>query len=69
VKGFVRRQEERLAIRLLAWQYQRMNLPVPGLEELERQAVKLVNDAHRIVRERGGNVMSIIRETISDLRK
>ncbi len=46
-----------------------MNLPVPGLEELERQAVKLVNDAHRIVRERGGNVMSIIKETISDLRK
>jgi hypothetical protein len=69
VKGFVRRQEERLAIRLLTWQYQRMNLPVPGLEELERQAVKLVNDAHRIVRERGGNVMSIIKETISDLRK
>ncbi len=67
--GFVRRQEERLAIRLLIWQYQRMNLPVPGLEELERQAVKLVNDAHRIVRERGGNVMSIIKETISDLRK
>lgn len=69
MKGFVRRQEERLAIRLLIWQYQRMNLPVPGLEELERQAVKLVNDAHRIVRERGGNVMSIIKETISDLRK
>ena len=69
MKGFVRRQEERLAIRLLIWQYQRMNLPVPGLEELERQAVKLVNDAHRIVRERGGNVVSIIRETISDLRK
>ena len=67
--SFIRRQEERLAIRLLIWQYQRMNLPVPGLEELERQAVKLVNDAHRIVRERGGNVISIIRETISDLRK
>ena len=67
--SFIRRQEERLAIRLLIWQYQRMNLPVPGLEELERQAVKLVNDAHRIVRERGGNVVSIIRETISDLRK
>lgn len=67
--GFIRRQEERLAIRLLTWQYQRMNLPVPGLEELERQAVKLVNDAHRIVRERGGNVISIIRETISDLKK
>lgn len=66
---FIRRQEERLAIRLLIWQYQRMNLPVPVMEELERQAVKLVNDAHRIARERGRNVMSIIREMISDLKK
>jgi hypothetical protein len=67
--GFIRRQEERLAVRLLTWQYQRMDLPVPAVEELERQAVKLVNDAHRIARERGRNVMSIIREMISDLKK
>ena len=67
--GFIRRQEERLAVRLLTWQYQRMNLPVPAIEELERQAVKLVNDAHRIARERGRNVISIIREMIADLKK
>ena len=67
--GFIRRQEERLAVRLLTWQYQRMDLPVPAIEELERQAVKLVNDAHRIARERGRNVISIIREMISDLKK
>lgn len=67
--GFIRRQEERLAVRLLTWQYQRMDLPVPAIEELERQAVKLVNDAHRIARERGRNVISIIREMIADLKK
>jgi hypothetical protein len=64
--GFIRRQEERLAIRLLTWQYQKMNHPVPGTEELERQAGKLVDDAHRIARERGRNVMSILKEMISD---
>ncbi len=60
--GFIRRQEERLAIRFLMWQYQRKNLPVPVLSELERQAGKIVDDAHRIARERGGNLVSIIKE-------
>ena len=64
--GFIRRQEERLAVRLLTWQYQKMNLPVPAIEELQRQASKLVDDAHRIARERGRNVMSILKEMISD---
>jgi hypothetical protein len=54
---------------LLTWQYQRVNLPVPAMDVLERQAAKLVNDAHGIARERGRNVMSIIREMISDLKK
>jgi len=67
--SFIRRQEERLAVRLLTWQYQRMNHPVPAMKELERQSVKLVDDAHGIARERGRNVISIIREMISDLKK
>lgn len=66
---FIRRQEERLAVRLLAWQYQRMNLPVPAIQELERQAAKLVDDAHRISLERGRNVLTIIKELISDVKK
>ena len=66
---FIRRQEERLAVRLLAWQYQRMNLAVPAMQALERQAVELVDDAHRIARERGRNVMTIIKELISDIKK
>lgn len=39
------------------------------MAELERQAAKLVSDAHGIARERGRNVLSIIREMISDLKK
>ncbi len=67
--GFIRQQEERLAIRLLIWQYERMKLPVPVLSELERKAGKLVDDAHRIARERGRNVFSIIKDLISDMKK
>jgi undecaprenyl pyrophosphate synthase len=69
VKGFVRRQEERLAVRLLEWRYQKMNMPLPSKDELERHAAGIVDDAHRIARERGRNVMSIIKEMVADIKK
>jgi len=69
VKGFLRRQEERLAVRLLEWRYQKMNLPLPSRNELERHAAGIVDDAHRIARERGRNVMSIIKEMVADIKK
>jgi hypothetical protein len=69
VIGIIRRQEERLAIRFLLWKYQRMNLDVPSLAELQKEAGKIVDDAHRIARERGGNIISIIKELIDDLKK
>jgi hypothetical protein len=67
--GFIRQQEKRLAIWLLSWQYQRMNVSIPGTEELEKQAERFVKDAHRIARERGRNVISILKEMIGDLKQ
>lgn len=71
--GFIRQQEEKLALRLLAWQYQRVNQPLPPAAELRSMAARLVEDAHRIAKERGSNVVSILkelaREIVSDLRK
>ena len=67
--GFIRQQEKRLAVRLLIWQYQRLNISVPSMEELEKQAAMFVEDAHRIARERGRNVMSILKEMINDIKK
>ncbi len=67
--SFFRQQEKRLALRLLIWQYQRMNIPVPSMEELQQQAARLVDDAHRIARERGRNVISILKEMIGDLKQ
>jgi hypothetical protein len=67
--GFFRQQEEKLAIRLLTWKYQRMNMTLPIQSELEQQAAKLVDDAHRIAQERGRNVMTIMKELVEDLRK
>jgi hypothetical protein len=66
--GFIREQQKRLAIRFLTWQYEKKNLPMPSRVELERHASGIVEDAHRIARERGRNVMSIIKEMIADLK-
>jgi hypothetical protein len=67
--GFFRRQEERLAIRFLIWQYEKMGLPIPPPSDLKQKGEKIVDDAHRIARERGGNILTIMKELISDLRK
>ncbi len=67
--GFIRQQEEKLAVRLLAWRYQKMNISAPPVNELENQASKLVDEAHKIARERGRNVMSIIKDLVEDLKQ
>ncbi len=67
--GFIRRQEIQLAIKFLMWQYQKAKIPIPEHSALEQQAGKIVDEAHRIARERGINVLSIIKELASNLKK
>jgi hypothetical protein len=55
-------------MRFLSWQYEKKKQPKPARIELERHASRIVEDAHRIARERGRNVMSIIKEMIADLK-
>ena len=67
--GFIREQQKQLAIRFLTWQYERRNLPMPPKVEIERHAAEIVEDAHRIARERGRNVITIIKEMITDIKR
>ena len=69
LKGFIRRQEENLAIRFLEWKYQKMNIIVPPVSELQRLASNIVDDGHRIASERGQNAISSIKELIADMKK
>ena len=66
--GFIRQQQERLAIRYLQWQYQKMNLPVPAHSELEHQARKIIEQAHQIARTRGRNVLAIMKELVAEIK-
>jgi hypothetical protein len=67
--GFFRQQEVKMAQRLLTWQYERIQRQPPPEPELARQAAQLVDDAHRIARERGRNVIAIIKEMVADIKK
>ena len=67
--GFIRRQEIQLAIKFLIWRYQKAKIPIPEHSALEQQAGKILDEAHCIARERGSNVLSIIKDLASDLKK
>jgi hypothetical protein len=55
--GFFRQQEERMAMRFLAWRYQKLKMPGPDEAEL------------KIARERGRNVIAIIKDLVEDIKK
>jgi hypothetical protein len=67
--GFIRQQEEKLAMRFLSWQYEKLKKPIPAETELEQQAAKIVTEAHDIARKRGRNVMAIIKDLIAEIKK
>ncbi len=67
--GFIRRQEERMARRFLEWKYEKTKTPMPGSAELDGHARIIVDEAHRVARERGGNVVGIMKELASELMK
>ena len=64
--GFIRQQEGKLAARFLRWQYEKQKLPAPADDDLNRLAARIVDEAHRIGRERGGNLFDIMKELVQD---
>ncbi len=66
--GFLRKQEERLAEKFIRRQYQKQGIPEPDAVTLSAQAAQIVDDANRIVRKRGGNVWTILKEMANDIR-
>ena len=67
--GFLRLQEEKLAFVFLQWRYEKMDMPVPPPQQLRQQAAHIVDEAHRIAKERGQNVMAIMKELVNEVKK
>jgi hypothetical protein len=66
--GFWRQQEIQMARRMLDWHCRRNQLALPGEEESTRRAAQLVDDAHRIARQRGRNVLTILKELVEQIK-
>ena len=66
--GFWRQQEEKMAIRLLQWHCERQGRAVPPDDRLRQQAAELVDEAHRVAKKRGQNVIVILKDLVKDLR-
>ncbi|MBA4368005.1 MAG: hypothetical protein C0403_10270 [Desulfobacterium sp.] len=67
--GFFKNQEVKLAVRMLKWKYQNTGMPLPEESVIEKHAEKVVEDAHQIAKERGSNVMSIIKDLVAEIQK
>ena len=67
--GFFRNQVEKLAARFLRWQCEKQKLPAPSETDIRQQAGRIVDDAHRIAKERGGNLLDIMKELVQDFLK
>jgi hypothetical protein len=67
--GFIRRQEENMAARLIQWHQSQKNMPPLAPEELAQKSADLVDEAHRVARHRGKNVLTIMKEMVADVMK
>jgi len=67
--GFIRRQEEKMAARLIQWHLQQQSHPPLSPDELSAKAMLLVDEAHRVARQRGKNLLTIMREMVADIMK
>jgi len=67
--NFFRNQEEKLAARFLRWQYEKQKLPAPAEADIRHHAGRIVDDAHRIAKERGGNLLAIMKELVREFLK
>ena len=67
--SFFRNQQINLAMRLLAWKYQRDGRQVPPTDQLKSQAAGVVEEARRIAKESGQNIAGILKELVGDMKK
>ena len=67
--GFVRKQEVAFAKKLLVWKYEKSGMALPDEKTISAHAVKIVDDAHVIAKNTGGNVLDILKEAVQDIKK
>ncbi|MBU1340314.1 MAG: hypothetical protein KKE44_18455 [Proteobacteria bacterium] len=67
--GFVWKQEVAFARKLLVWRYEQSGTALPDEAVLSAHAQKVVEDAHRIAKKNGSNVLEILKKQVRDIKK
>ena len=67
--GFIRQQEKAFAKKLLVWKYEKAGASLPAAGDLDLQAGRIVEEAHRIAKQSGGNLLEILKDLAADIRK
>ncbi len=55
-----------MVVRVLRSRYAGQGLAEPADEEVRAKAVEIVDEAHRILRRRGGNLVDIVKELVGN---
>ena len=58
-----------MAARLIQWHQQQQAGTILSPEELTQKASLLVDEAHRVARHRGKNLLTIMKEMVGDVLK
>lgn len=58
-----------MAARLIQWHLSQKALPPLSPEELAQKSSALVDEAHRVARQRGKNVLAIMKDMVADVLK
>ena len=67
--GFVRNKEIAFAKRLLVWKYEKSGTALPDEEALSAHAEKVVDEAHRIAKKSGNNILDILKDSAKEFKK
>ena len=55
-----------MVVRVLRSRYAALGVTEPAGDELRRKSVEIVDEAHRILRRRGGNLVDIVKELVGN---
>ena len=67
--GFIRKQQVAFAQKLLVWQYEKSGTALPDEAALSVHAERVVDDAHRIAKKSGSNILENLKDLVKDIKK
>ena len=65
----VRSAEKKLTKGLIKWKLRRVGLPTPNEETLDRGSERIVDEAHRIMKERGKGILGELKQAKEEFLK